>query len=184
MTTRQGLGGGPRTTGGKARSSRNAKKHGIFATSAPVVDGLEDEAAWFEHRQGVIDSLDPVGYLETVFAERVATCLWREHRVLDYERARIAGSVSSASTNAALAANFGRLGKLELELVEPAQDDVDRHIGMLLLPDEDTLQKITRYHTSIHRMMIQTLHELEALQARRKGEATPLARLDISGPPG
>jgi hypothetical protein len=28
------------------------------------------------------------------------------------------------------------------------------------------------------------MHELEALQARRKGEATPLARLDVASGPG
>jgi hypothetical protein len=36
----------------------------------------------------------------------------------------------------------------------------------------------------LHRQYIQTLHELEAMQARRRGERTPLARLDITGAPG
>jgi hypothetical protein len=40
-----------------------------------------------------------------------------------------------------------------------------------------------RYETHLHRLYIQTLHELEAIQARRHGERTPLARLDITASP-
>jgi hypothetical protein len=40
-----------------------------------------------------------------------------------------------------------------------------------------------RYETHLHRQWVQTLHELEALQQRRKGLPTHLARLDISASP-
>ncbi len=43
---------------------------------------------------------------------------------------------------------------------------------------------ILRYETHYHRLLIQTLHELEAIQIRRKGGTSPLARLDITGAPG
>ena len=57
--------------------------------------------------------------------------------------------------------------------------------GIRMLSDGDTLQKITRYESHLHRqLMHQTLHELEAMQARRIGEHSPPVRLDISGPPG
>ena len=32
-----------------------------------------------------------------------------------------------------------------------------------------------------HRLLLQTLHELEAMQARRAGRPAPLARLDVQG---
>ncbi len=41
-----------------------------------------------------------------------------------------------------------------------------------------------RYEAHLHRQLLQTMHELEALQARRQGHATPLARLDVAGGPG
>jgi hypothetical protein len=41
-----------------------------------------------------------------------------------------------------------------------------------------------RYEAHLHRQYIQTLHELEAIQIRRKGGTSPLARLDIIGAPG
>ena len=50
-----------------------------------------------------------------------------------------------------------------------------------LLPDERTLEKITRYKAHLSRGLYQALHELEALQTKRTGDAAPLARLDVQG---
>ena len=43
------------------------------------------------------------------------------------------------------------------------------------------LEKVMRYEGHLHRQLLQTLHELEAMQARRAGKPTPLARLDVQG---
>lgn len=50
-----------------------------------------------------------------------------------------------------------------------------------LLPDSATLEKITRYESHLHRQLLNTLHELEALQTRRGGGRSPLARIDVQG---
>ena len=50
-----------------------------------------------------------------------------------------------------------------------------------LLPNEDTLNKVIRYEAHLHRQLLQTMHELEALQARRQGLQAPLARVDVQG---
>lgn len=52
-----------------------------------------------------------------------------------------------------------------------------------LLPDESTLNKIMRYEAHLSRQMYQALHELEALQTRRMGGVSPLARLEVHGLP-
>jgi len=52
-----------------------------------------------------------------------------------------------------------------------------------ILPDSATLEKITRYESHLHRQLLNTLHELEALQARRQGAVSPLARIDVAGIP-
>jgi hypothetical protein len=54
----------------------------------------------------------------------------------------------------------------------------------LLIPSGPTLERVMRYEAHLHRQLVQSMHELEALQARRRGEATPLARLDVAGGPG
>lgn len=49
------------------------------------------------------------------------------------------------------------------------------------LPDGDALDRILRYEGHLNRQLLHTLHELEALQARRRGGMVPLARIDVSG---
>ncbi|QYJ15176.1 hypothetical protein Rxycam_00991 [Rubrobacter xylanophilus DSM 9941] len=66
---------------------------------------------------------------------------------------------------------------------EQVERDLERMSRERLLPDDTTLQKITRYEAHLCRLLYKTLHELEALQARRSGQAAPLARLDIDGLP-
>jgi hypothetical protein len=59
--------------------------------------------------------------------------------------------------------------------------DLDRMRRERLLPDDDTLNKVVRYEAHLNRQLYQALHELEALQARRLGAPTPLARVDVHG---
>src|SRR5918992_5534448 len=81
--------GGPSTREGKEVARWNATRHGI-RSPAPVVPGVEKAEEWEEHRDGVLESLSPVGHLETVLAERVALLSWRLHRVIRYETETIA----------------------------------------------------------------------------------------------
>jgi hypothetical protein len=77
---------GPITPMGKARSSKNALRHGVYS-SMPVVAGLEWHEDWETHRAGILKSLAPEGTLEEALAERVALCFWRLNRVHRYETA-------------------------------------------------------------------------------------------------
>jgi hypothetical protein len=84
-----GPGGGPNTQEGKEVARWNATRHGI-RSPAPVVPRVETKEDWEEHREGVLESVSPVGHLEFVLAERVALLLWRLHRVIRYETESIA----------------------------------------------------------------------------------------------
>ncbi len=75
---------GPKTPFGKAVSSRNAVKHGIFA-AAPILSGIESRDDWEKHRDGVLKSITPVGYLEELLTMRLALLSWRLWRVVRYE---------------------------------------------------------------------------------------------------
>ena len=70
--------------------------------------------------------------------------------------------------------------KQEAERVEIELSNMRRE---RLLPDEKTLEKVSRYEAHLSRLMFKALHELEALQGRRSGGAAPLARLDVDGLP-
>ena len=80
---------GPRTDVGKAIAKLNAVKHGGLSP-LPVLPEVETRDEWDAHLVGTLASLNPVGQLETVLAERVALILWRMNRVAKFEREMIA----------------------------------------------------------------------------------------------
>jgi hypothetical protein len=63
--------------------------------------------------------------------------------------------------------------------VEKVQKQLVEMRRQRILPFEADLEKINRYEAHLSRQMYQALHELEALQKRRGGEAAPLARVDV-----
>ncbi len=174
--------GGPITQAGKRIASRNALTHGITSTN-PVIEGMERESDWLHHLDGIVDSLSPQGGLEQALAERVALLLWRLHRVMRYEVAVTTRQVEDTESQVVLAEAYiqGTLTKGEPPELEPGQ--IERTQPTRLIPAGDALDKILRYESHLHRQYLQTLHEIEAIQARRSGERAPLARLDISAPP-
>lgn len=178
----RGKDGGPKTAAGKARSSRNAVKHG-FVSLAPVIPDLEVEADWWRYRSDILESLEPVGELEETLAGRIAEYLWRLRRVPAFEANKVRAALQLLPDHLAVAANYAQkvLGTPITETITP--EKVDAQVGARLLPDRDTVMLIARYESHLHRLYIQTLHELEAIQTRRQGGHSPLARVDISGPP-
>src|SRR4051812_24256435 len=79
---------GPRTEAGKAVVRLNNFRHGMRC-DLPVIAGVEAEADWLDHLDGVRASLDPANPLEDALAARVALMLWRLNRVSRYETAMI-----------------------------------------------------------------------------------------------
>jgi hypothetical protein len=63
---------GPKTAEGKARSARNALKHGLRAEKYVVL--LDED--WGEFAK-LVDELAPEGALQSVLARRVARAAWR-----------------------------------------------------------------------------------------------------------
>ena len=175
----QGKGGGPKTAAGKAALARNSIKHGIMS-NAPVVDGFETMHDWEQHLNGIVDSFAPQSALEEDLASRLATILWRLNRVTRYETASI--TLHIAKTRGAQLQEAAALSKLKEEPEDPRvlKAQIDRNS----VPDDYTTDRLIKYETHLHRQSLQLLHEIEALQARRSGQHTPLARLDISAPPG
>jgi hypothetical protein len=62
---------GPKMPGGKAVSSLNATRHGIFSRLA-VLPSIEQQLDWEIHLSSTVKDLKPRGYLEQNLVERVA----------------------------------------------------------------------------------------------------------------
>jgi len=86
---------GPKTPEGKAKTSRNAVKHGALAV-VPVLRGMEVSEEWEAHLRGVRSSLSPVGYLEEVLVDRIALLLWRMGRVARFELEALVTGIETA----------------------------------------------------------------------------------------
>jgi hypothetical protein len=78
---------GPRTELGKQRTSLNATRHGIFSRVS-VLKG-ESRARYESLLKGLRESLQPVGKLEEILVEKLATILWRHRRLVMAEAAEI-----------------------------------------------------------------------------------------------
>jgi len=65
--------------------------------------------------------------------------------------------------------------------LEQAEKTIGRWREARAVLEGPELEKVMRYEGHLHRQLLQTLHELEAMQARRAGKPTPLARLDVQG---
>src|ERR1700751_630376 len=78
---------GPRTPEGKAHSSQNSRKHGFIARQ-PLPAGEEGDQLWEEYRElvdGIWEYYQPVGYMEGLLTEKIATESIRYSRLLDFE---------------------------------------------------------------------------------------------------
>lgn len=66
---------GPRSSSGKAKSSRNALRHGLLAQS-PIISGVESRKQWEGHRDAVLESFGPLDYPHKLLAIQLAVSLW------------------------------------------------------------------------------------------------------------
>ena len=151
----------PRRRGAQLANT-TAVGHGITA-AAPVIPRLgETVEAWADHVAGMRDALAPLGALESELCDRVALLTWRLRRAARAETAVVAGQVMGFRVD-----------------LDSLGDDLDAHKRGIPYGNEG---HIARYETTTHRLLLATLHELEAIQRRRVGDAQPLARLDINAP--
>jgi hypothetical protein len=172
---------GPKSPRGKAVSRRNSWKHGIKSDAPVVVEINEDPREWERHRVATIESFEAEGHIEILFAERIANLFWRLKRLERYETEMIIADLSGIPEHMELLVSTGKAwaGLSREQVVTPQA--VDNQVIRRLIPAPNVVATITRYESSLHRQLIQLLHELEAMQTRRKGGSSPLARLDVTG---
>jgi hypothetical protein len=138
---------GPRTATGKAAASQNACKHGLFAREA-LAPG-EDETAFEELAARLRQELAPEGAIEEALCARIAGCLWRLRRIVRLESGMFGGAEAGSKAR-----------------------PLER--GWLSYDEADGLRLFSQYEGRLDRMLHRALHELQRLQAARRGDDVPL----------
>lgn len=114
---------GPSTAKGKAVSSRNAARHGLFCSG--VLLDHEDSAAYFDLQVQLVRSLSPVGEVELAFVERIAVTLWRQRRLVHAETANLRLSLRANQMAKAVSSELGRGYGQELKETDLLPFDAD-----------------------------------------------------------
>jgi hypothetical protein len=164
---------GPKTSEGKQVSSQNACKHGLLADGALVLG--EDPHELDEFGEGIERDLKPQGDLEHSLVARIVGLLWRLRR---------AGKLEAAVLWFHSTPLLKKYDQPKDMYGEFTIDQLKR--GESYIQAADSLAKLSRYESSIQRNLLRMMHELQRLQAARKGEHVPapsVCDLDITGLP-
>lgn len=147
--------GGPKTSVGKAVSKYNAIKHGLLSKEV-LVNG-EDEKILLALNMDIYEQFQPVGPIEIMLVDRIASNLWRLRRALYVEKETM------------------NWYQTDIDPFPLGQDEEqqDRQSIKNMLSNE-SIETILRYETTIERSIFRALHELERIQARRNGKDVPI----------
>ena len=129
---------GPRTPDGKARSSKNALKHGLRAQKYVVLP-QEDAAEFAQFQAALLEELAPVGVMQTVLARRIGIAAWR----------------------------LARADRMEAELLEFRSYE-GASPGLALIRDANgtrSIETLVRYRNAAMAEFTRAVRTLQALQA-------------------
>lgn len=152
---------GPRTAVGKAISSRNALRHGLFSALA-VIPGVESAQEWDDFLLAYVRALMPDDAVERTLADRAALLTWRLQRLAHYDTAAAARAEDAAGdAEQALDRDLDRIIRYEAHLTRQLQSTLERLA---------VLQKPRR-------------HEVEAFRGGRPSRTYAPASLNWNSPP-
>jgi len=195
------LSNGPKTPDGKATSSKNAIRHGLLSDEA-LLPG-EDQGKFEQFANQLRTDLWPHGELESALVDRIIGLMWRQHRIgkleaaiLFWQRCLVANPPAwanryshsrSLSVLAVKDVEYNMATQRRANALEHAQksDAVEQaSVGEAYIGGENSLAKLSRYESAIQRNLVRVLHELQRLQAARKGEHVPppqVVDIDVTG---
>ncbi len=159
-------GGGPRTEAGKAVVRLNPVKHGVLSQT-PVIPLVEREEDWEALRRGLFEALDVQGTLEEALADRIAGIIWRLHRAVRFESESVSRYLHDVPGDWRASRRAAGM-PVPVEVTQEVVEEMDRMLMSRLLPGEETLAKVMRYETKLHRFLLQTLHQLMVVKGLRK----------------
>lgn len=177
---------GPRSVNGRAASSRNAVTHGFFSREAVLHPG-EDFFEYESFRRAIRADSAPIGAVEELLVDKVVAAAWRikrlywlESRLFHLELPALPELYSFAKVKAILAESMSNISDDALAQAR-SLDPVDEQIGeaaakmdsaiLAYARRDDAFSKLPYYETHLERAFYQAIHELQRVQAARKGRS-------------
>jgi hypothetical protein len=159
----------PKTAQGKARSALNATRHGILSQVIHLPE--EEMNSYNEFTERYVNSLQPVGAVETELANACADLQFRLHRL-------------AAAEHNLFAIGYDEQG--DLWNTGHPESHAALTMAETLRRASDPLALLTLYESRLHRRFLQTLQQLRDMQADRKAqeqrELTELALIAATHP--
>jgi hypothetical protein len=149
--------GGVKTAEGKVLVRYNALKHGLLCRE--LLLPYEDADELNELSSSISSGLRPQGALEEVLAYRIVSSIWRLKRSMKVELDVIQAGLERCKSSS------------QKEL---ANSSAWRSLATNELGCNGAWININRYETAIERQLYKALHELQRLQAARRGECIPM----------
>ncbi len=172
---------GPKSDGGRRRSSDNALTHGLTAHGAGLLG--EDPKAIMKQHQSFLEALQPVGAIEEELVWQLTVTSWRLDRAQRIETYLLQMEADAAEdlieNNAAdpLSSFLDQTlhpKKKRKEIVNIAV------VFQRLSAGRDQLAHVSRYEASAERSFYRALHALERMQEKRMGNFVPAPQvLDV-----
>jgi hypothetical protein len=142
---------GPKTLEGKIVSSKNSLTHGVL--SKDIIIKNESISEFEDIRESLYKDLNINGTLEEILAEKILNSLWRLRRIITAESEMF---------------KFNQWGDNTI---------ISKFTGF----DSKCMHSLSRYESSLEKKFYKALHEIQRIQAEKKGKQilTPIA-IDIN----
>lgn len=159
--------GGVKTEAGKERSKYNAQKHGILRQALSEYEG----SMYTDVFSDLVESLQPVGFLEVMLVERIALCYLRLFRA-----AKAEGELMKAELYPLIVHRWADPLREEISTVS-GLDKVTSIEGYKAQVSTQAIRELDltllRYDTGIENRLYKALHEFQRLQSLRTGIKLP-----------
>ena len=154
---------GPRTPEGKAKSSRNAYKHGLAAISPHAFLAVEDKSAFERMLAGYVRTYLPQHADEVDLLTDAVYCKWRQQRIWNVETQLIEMTIA--------------VEQHDLQRKLP-KANAAAHVANATTRISDQSHLNRRYEAQLHRQYVRNLKLLRELQAERTDMESTLEDLD------
>jgi hypothetical protein len=174
---------GPKTESGKATSSRNATRHGLFASDIVINSPHLTESEEDYHRlyESLVEELHPQGALQEHCVRKIANCLWRSRRALAAETAELVVNLSFVNDDIERTTQFrGHFdsdssddGEEELTEEELEAKEHTLAVSRRVMPNEFNARRILWYEMRLDVQIARAYELLKSLQRPRRPAASP-----------